>query len=68
MEDYLLTAPDQLTGHQRTLVHALTAACPQTTALAGFIGPFAALLTPTGGNGDRLTRMCARANKLASGA
>ncbi|MEV6814788.1 ISL3 family transposase [Micromonospora sp. NPDC051296] len=51
---YLLTAPDQLKEHQRTLVDALTAACPQMTALAGFIGPFAALLTPAAGNDDRL--------------
>jgi transposase len=52
---YLLTAPDQLKEHQRTLVDALTAACPEMTALAGFIGSFAALLTPTGGNDNRLT-------------
>jgi hypothetical protein len=51
---YLLTAPDQLTNHQQTLVDALTAACPEMTALAGFIGSFAALLTPTHGNDDRL--------------
>ncbi|MFI2577470.1 ISL3 family transposase [Streptomyces rochei] len=52
---YLLTAPDQLTEHQRTLVDALTRACPQMTALAGFIGSFAALLTPADGNDDHLT-------------
>ncbi|WP_199729606.1 ISL3 family transposase [Micromonospora sp. M71_S20] len=52
---YLLTAPDQLTEHQRTLVDALTGACPEMTALAGFIGSFAALLTPANGNDDRLT-------------
>lgn len=51
---YLLTPPDQLTDHQRTLVHALTSACPQMTALAGFIGSFAALLTPAAGNDDHL--------------
>ncbi|WP_443709850.1 ISL3 family transposase [Salinispora arenicola] len=52
---YLLTAPDQLNDHQRTLVDALTAACPEMTALAGFIGSFAALLTPANGNDNRLT-------------
>lgn len=52
---YLLTPPDQLTDHQRTLVDAFTSACPQMTALAGFIGSFAALLTPAAGNDDRLT-------------
>lgn len=51
---YLLTPPDQLTDHQHTLVHALTSACPQMTALAGFIGSFAALLTPAAGNDDHL--------------
>ncbi|MER6590768.1 ISL3 family transposase [Micromonospora purpureochromogenes] len=51
---YLLTAPDQLKEHQRKLVDVLAGACPQMTALPGFIGSFAALLTPTGGNDDHL--------------
>ncbi|SCF49499.1 Transposase [Micromonospora matsumotoense] len=52
---YLLTRPDQLTDHQRTLVDALTRACSEMTALDGFINSFAALLTPASGNDDRLT-------------
>jgi transposase len=51
---YLLTAPAQLKDPQRALVNTLTGACPQMTALAGFIGSFAALLAPAGGNDDRL--------------
>ena len=64
---YLLTAPDQLKEHQRTLVDALTGACPQMTALAGFIGSFAALLTPTGGNDDRLSTWIAEVKCQAPG-
>ncbi|MDG4793463.1 ISL3 family transposase [Micromonospora sp. WMMD1082] len=51
---YLLTPPDQLTDHQRSLVDALTAACPEMTTLTGFIGSFASLLTPAAGNDHRL--------------
>ncbi|RLK23776.1 transposase [Micromonospora sp. M71_S20] len=62
---YLLTAPDQLNEHQRTLVDALTGACPPMTALTGFIGSFAALLTPAAGNNDRLTAWIAEVKTTA---
>jgi transposase len=50
----LLTTPDQLKDHQRELVSTLTAACPEMTALADFIGSFAALLTPGPGKKECL--------------
>jgi transposase len=52
---HLLTAPDQLKDHQRERLDALTAACPQMTALAGLVHSFAALLAPADGNAERLT-------------
>lgn len=53
---YLLTRPDKLTDNQRERLDAAMAACPETTALAGLVGDFAGLLTPTAGNDERLTR------------
>jgi transposase len=50
----LLTRPDRLTaGHHETLA-ALTAACPEMTALTSLITSFAALLAPGPGNDARL--------------
>lgn len=51
----LLTAPDRLEDHQNERLEACIAACPEMTALAGRVRSFAALLTPVGGNADRLT-------------
>jgi len=50
-----LTAPEQLKDHQRERLDALTAACPQTSALAGLVRSFAAVLTPSEGNAELLT-------------
>jgi transposase len=52
---YLLTHPDHLKDHQRELLDALTAACPQMTALADAVRRFAALLTPADENSGLLT-------------
>lgn len=52
---YLLTRPDKLTDHQRERLDAATAACPEMTALAGLVGAFATLLSPTDGNDELLT-------------
>jgi transposase len=46
----LLTRPADLTGHQTVLLAALSAACPEMTALAGLVRTFAALLAPDPGN------------------
>lgn len=58
---HLLTAPDQLKDHQRQRLNALTAACPQMTALAGLVRSFAALLTPSAGNAELLAAWITRA-------
>ena len=42
----LLTRPENLTERQRERLQALTAACPEMTALTGVVHSFAALLTP----------------------
>ncbi|MGH3499572.1 MAG: transposase, partial [Nocardioidaceae bacterium] len=52
---YLLTRQERLKDHQRERLEAATAACPEMTALAGLVGDFAALLTPTAGNDEYLT-------------
>jgi transposase len=53
---YLLTHPDKLQEHQRERIDAATGACPEMTGLAALIGDFAALLAPTPGNNECLTR------------
>jgi transposase len=50
----LLTRPAALTAGQHKTVAGLAAACPEMTALAGFIGSFAALLAPDPGNAGLL--------------
>lgn len=52
---YLLTRPDKLAEHQRERLQAATAACHEMTTLAGLVGDFATLLTPSAGNDERLT-------------
>lgn len=52
---YLLARPDRLTDHQRQRLDAAVTACHEMTALAELVGDFAALLTPTAGNNERLT-------------
>jgi transposase len=52
---YLLTHPDHLKDHQHELLDALTAACPQMTALADAVRSFAVLLTPADENSGLLT-------------
>ncbi|MDI2132559.1 hypothetical protein QI554_41155 [Yinghuangia seranimata] len=52
---YPLTRPGRLANQQHELLDTLIAACPQMTALVGLVRSFAALLTPTPGNIDRLT-------------
>jgi hypothetical protein len=58
---HLLTAPYQLKDHQRERLNALTATCPEMTALTGLVRSFAALLTPADGNAERLTAWIAQA-------
>jgi len=50
----LLTRPENLTERQRERLQALTAACPEMTALAGAVRSFAALLSPRKDNPARL--------------
>jgi transposase len=57
----LLTHPDHLDDQQRQDLDALTAACPEMTALADLIRRFAALLTPATANADALTTWIAEA-------
>ncbi|MFI6586042.1 ISL3 family transposase [Embleya sp. NPDC050493] len=51
----LLTRPDNLRESDAQLIQDLTAACPEMTQLAAYIGEFAALLAPEAGNDTRLT-------------
>jgi len=50
----LLSRPEGLSDKDRSLLGELTAACPQMTALADCVRPFADLLTPRAGNAERL--------------
>lgn len=50
----LLTRPEDLTGRQRERLDALTAACPEMTALASVVRSFATLLLPHKNNVARL--------------
>jgi transposase len=50
----LLTRPDRLTSGQAKTLARIEDACPEMTALAGFIRDFAALLVPDPGNATRL--------------
>ncbi|WP_033443440.1 ISL3 family transposase [Saccharothrix sp. NRRL B-16314] len=51
----LLTRPENLTERQRERLDALTASCPEMTALAGVVRSFAALIVPHKDNAGRLT-------------
>jgi transposase len=61
---YLLTRPDQLKDHQSEWVEAATAACSEMMMLAGLIRDFAALLTPTDGNDQKLIAWIGHAQKI----
>ena len=50
----LLTRPGNLTDGQRETAARLASACPQMEALASLIRSFAAMLTPSPGNEDKL--------------
>jgi transposase len=50
----LLTRPENLTERQHKRLQALSAACPEMTALTGSVRSFAALLTPRKDNPARL--------------
>jgi transposase len=52
----LLTHPEHLRTKDTALPDLLTAACPETTALARLTGQSAALLTPAQANNDKLTQ------------
>ncbi len=51
----LLSRPDALSNSQQALLGKLTAACPETTILAGLVSGFAALLRPDPANQARLS-------------
>jgi transposase len=51
----LLTRPDALSDSQRSLLAALTGACPEMTGLAALIRSFAALLRPDPANEAKLS-------------
>ena len=57
----LLTRPDRLTAGQQETLAGLEGTCPETTALAGLIRSFAALLAPDPGNDARLRQWIADA-------
>jgi transposase len=57
----LLTKPDRLTAGQQETLTSLEGACSETTALAGLIRSFAALLAPDPGNDTRLRQWIAGA-------
>jgi transposase len=50
----LLTRPDNLTDGQRETAARLASACPEMEALASLIRSFAAMLSPSPGNEDKL--------------
>jgi transposase len=55
----LLTHPEHLWTKDTELLGALTAACPEMTALTRLTSEFAALLTPAQANNDKLTEWIA---------
>lgn len=59
----LLTRPENLTDQQQQRLQALTAACPEMTALADLVRSFAALLTPHEDNPARLAAWATAARK-----
>ncbi|MFE4519187.1 ISL3 family transposase [Kitasatospora sp. NPDC056783] len=56
----LLTRPDHLRTKETALRELVTAACPEMTALAGFVRGFAELLAPAAGNDTKLTEWITR--------